>query len=148
MLALEHAEMNEYLEYHLWFMMKTGNIVLFFLGLAFLHHQLDGRRFVSEEVKTGVANNQFVSTIQSSRRLDVVSDTVKHPEPDDQPGKTASAPTVNGHTDKQTSSTSTSQTSDTDDDSNTSYGNFGNPSGSTTETHHFYTSDCQPKKTC
>ncbi|TXG65443.1 hypothetical protein EZV62_006718 [Acer yangbiense] len=40
----------------------------------------------------------------------------------------------------------TNSTGSSTDDVNSSYGSYGNPSGSSTETHHMYTNDCQPNK--
>ncbi|KAK2640355.1 hypothetical protein Ddye_028150 [Dipteronia dyeriana] len=40
----------------------------------------------------------------------------------------------------------TNSTGNSSDDVNSSYGSYGNPSGSSTETHHTYTNDCQPNK--
>ncbi|KAG6773085.1 hypothetical protein POTOM_020339 [Populus tomentosa] len=78
-------------------------------------------------------------------------------KPNNQQGKastygnpvTGSVPAVDTRNDNAPSSPSTSNNNGSpDDETNSSYGNYGNPSGSSTETHHSFTNDCQPKKGC
>ncbi|KAH7574597.1 hypothetical protein JRO89_XS03G0318200 [Xanthoceras sorbifolium] len=90
--------------------------------LVSLQLQADGRRFMLE-VKTGSGN----------------SGTYADPKTGLDPSTVAA--TNNDEVNNNVGSIST-------DDVNNSYGSYGNPSGSSSETHHFYTNDCQPKKPC
>ena len=109
--------------------MKAVLLVLFFLGLVLLHCQVDARRFLLEDKTEKTGNNQVASDAK----------------PDDEPSKsgtdekpvTASGPTVDAKSDSKTSS---------NEEKNNSYGTYGNPSGSSTETHHYYISDRPPAK--
>ncbi|XVE63134.1 hypothetical protein DITRI_Ditri06bG0175600 [Diplodiscus trichospermus] len=110
--------------------MKTVLLVLFFLGLVFLHCQADARRFLLED-KIEKTGNQVASDAK----------------PNDEPGKsagtdekpvTASGPTGDAESDSKNSSN--------EEEKNNSYGTYGNPSGSSTKTHHYYISDHPPAK--
>ncbi|KAJ9186011.1 hypothetical protein P3X46_005569 [Hevea brasiliensis] len=128
--------------------MKKVIPILFVLGLGLLYLQVDARRLVLEQIKTQKTENQLQSNAPGIK-------------PNDEHGKsstsgnplTGSVPAVEADTDNRNSSTSTSSggsnsSGDGDDEKNTSYGNYGYPSGSSTETHHAYTNDCNPKKGC
>ncbi|XVF57594.1 hypothetical protein PTKIN_Ptkin06aG0217800 [Pterospermum kingtungense] len=105
--------------------MKTVLLVLFFLGLVLLHCQADAKRFLLDD-----------KTKKTGREVASDSDA----KPDDQPSKSgaaekpvvASGPASNGSNDQE--------------ERNNSYGAYGNPSGSSTDTHHYYTSDHPPAK--
>ncbi|KAJ4719327.1 WD repeat-containing protein [Melia azedarach] len=105
--------------------MKNVLVVLFVLELVSLHLQADARRFKVEMKREKIDYLQPTSNAQPGRKLD---DAVN--------GSFQTAATTND-----TSNTAESNT-------NSSYGSYGNPSGSSTETHHAYTNECQPKKNC
>ncbi|KAJ0014978.1 hypothetical protein Pint_19574 [Pistacia integerrima] len=59
-----------------------------------------------------------------------------------------SVPSVAAKNDKTTRTSSNVQPDDSTGEVNHSYENYGNPSGSSTDSHHVYTNDCWPKKSC
>lgn len=127
-----------------------STVVIFVPGLTFLHLQVDAKRLVLKETNAEKTDNQHLSNVQQG---DAGTDI----KPNNQQGKastygypvTGSVPAVETKNDNATSSPSTSNNNGSpDDETNSSYGNYGNPSGSSTETHHAFTNDCQPKKGC
>jgi hypothetical protein len=103
--------------------MKTVLVVLFAFGLVLLCVQSDAKRFLLEEV--------------TNSATDV--------KPNNQPEKSS----TNGNPISGSVPTVVGNNANSEDDKNENYGNYGNPSGSSTETHHVYVSDCQPtKKNC
>ncbi|KAG8649615.1 uncharacterized protein LOC110621798 [Manihot esculenta] len=123
--------------------MKKVIAILFLLGLACLHLQVDGGRLGLEQIRSENIDNQLQSNAPVAS-TDINSN--------DEHGKSSSygnipvrvsAPVVEEDNDN-----SSSSRWDSDDETNSSYGNYGNPSGSSTETHHVYSSDCNPKKGC
>jgi hypothetical protein len=104
--------------------MKTV-LALVAIGLL-LCFQGDAKRFLLEEVTKGKAG-------VDSSPADVKPTVNGSP-------LTGSAPTVVANAKNDNNSA--------EDDKNESYGNYGNPSGSSTETHRIYPTDCQPGKKC
>jgi hypothetical protein len=138
-------------------MMKTTVAVVFVLGLAFLDLQVDAKRLLLKEIKAEKTDDKPLSNVQQDGKLDAVNNAGTDVKPNNQPGNvgtygnpvTGSVPAVDTKNDNATSSPSTSDNKgSTDDEANSSYGNYGNPSGSSTDTHHSFTNDCQPKKGC
>ncbi|KAJ9180345.1 hypothetical protein P3X46_008603 [Hevea brasiliensis] len=140
--------------------MKKVIAILFVLGLALLHLEVDARRqvfFFLCKLKHKSLLNQLQSNAPG-RKLDVASNPAASDiKPNDEHGKsstygnpvTGSVPEVEADNDNRISSTSTSSSNNaSDDETNSSYGIYGNPSGSSTDTHHVYTNDCNPKKGC
>lgn len=101
--------------------MKTV-LALVAMGFLLLSFQGDAKRFLLEEGAKG-------KTEVNSAPADV------KPTAKGSPAPTVVAANANKGNSSQ-------------DDKNESYGSYGNPSGSSIETHHMYTSDCQPGKSC
>ena len=111
--------------------MKTVLVVLGACGFLLLCIQGDAKRFLLEEVTNGATdvkpNNQPEK-----------SSTKGNP-------KLSSVPTVDANN-KNKGSNSSDEDNDSEDDKNESYKSYGNPSGSSTERHHLYITECPPTK--
>ncbi|KAI5587107.1 hypothetical protein BDE02_05G009600 [Populus trichocarpa] len=119
--------------------MMKSTVVIFVPGLTFLHLQVDAKRLVLKETNAEKTDNQHLSNPNNQQGK---ASTYGYPV-------TGSVPAVETKNDNATSSPSTSNNNGSpDDETNSSYGNYGDPSGSSTETHHAFTNDCQPKKGC
>ncbi|KAE8010353.1 hypothetical protein FH972_006728 [Carpinus fangiana] len=103
--------------------MKTV-LVLVAMGFLLLSFQGDAKRFLLEEV---------------DKRKTEINSAPTDVKPT---AKGSPSPTVVPNANKGLKGDSSQ------DDQNESYGSYGNPSGSTIDTHHVYTSDCQPGKKC
>ncbi|KDP23396.1 hypothetical protein JCGZ_23229 [Jatropha curcas] len=126
--------------------------ILLILGLALLLHlQVEARRLDLEQVKNERTDNQVQSNEPGAvnNAATAVDNDIK---PNDEHGKsntdrnpvTGSLPTV----DPKTNNNDNSNTTSDDNEPNSNYGNYRNPSGSSIETHHVYSNDCNPKKVC
>lgn len=109
-------------------------VVLFVLVLVSQKLQVEARKF-NLEVKNEKSDSQTSYNIEPGRKLDAVSNGAI----------VDSEPLVAVKNDNEGN---ISGTDDSSDEVNHSYKNYGNPSGSSTDSHHIYTDDCGPKKSC
>ncbi|KAM4118907.1 hypothetical protein ACJW30_03G018400 [Castanea mollissima] len=114
--------------------MKTVLLVVVACGLLLLCIEVDAKRILLEEVINGATdvkpNNQ---PEESSSMGNPISGSV---------------PTVDANNEN-TASNSSDKANKSEDDKNESYGSYGNPSGSSTESHHTYNTECPPnRKSC
>lgn len=112
--------------------MKTVLVVLFFLGLVLLHCQADHARrsLLEEKIKTEKTGNHEVASDDEPSKSGVTDEK--------QVAASGSGPRVDANGESKSSSN--------EEEKNNSYGTYGNPSGSSTDTHHYYISDRPPAK--
>ncbi|KAJ6775574.1 hypothetical protein OIU79_018695 [Salix purpurea] len=128
-------------------MMRTTAVILV-LGLTFLNLQVDAKRHVFKEITAEKTDKQPLSNVQQGDDGTDIKPNTQGKASTYSNTVTGSVPAVDTKNDNATSSPTSNNNGSPDDETNSSYGNYGNPSGSSTETHHSFTNDCQPKKGC